>query len=317
MRRALAVVLLAALVAPVHTSAAERAVTLVVSTPAGAGVDRIARLFAERLAPLLDRPVVVENRPGAAGRLATEHVAKATADGSVLLVTTGSSVIDLAFHPGMRPNAVDDLAAVSPLVIDQPVLVVPAASPITDLEALVARARAAPDGVSFAAVGPLSTMRVVGELFKQRTGTALLAVPYRGEADALRALLARDVDLGVISMSSAQPLLEAGTLRALGVASDRRSPQLPAVPTLAEAGIAGVGADIWYGLFAPAGTPVPVVAALAQAAAQIAAQPEYRRAIESGGLRAVSSTPGAFLASLRAELERYRDLAATSKLKLD
>ena len=309
-----------ALVAAAGSAAApfgDRPITIVVSTPPGGGVDRIARLFGERLERSVGRNVIVENRPGAAGRIATDHVARAAGDGDTLLLTTGSSIIDLAFHPALKPNAIDDLVPVSLLVIDQPVLLVLPSSPADGVRTLVTRARATPGAMSFAAVGPLSTMRIVGELFQLRTGSMLLPVPYKGEADVMRALIARDVDMAFVSMSTAQPFIEAGTVRALAVASDRRSPRLADVPTFAEAGVPDVEANIWYGLFAPGGTPLATTAALAQAASEITNEARYRSTIESTGLRPVTSAPADFGSMLRGELVRYRKVIGDAKLKVD
>ncbi|MEP7062326.1 MAG: tripartite tricarboxylate transporter substrate binding protein [Betaproteobacteria bacterium] len=288
-----------------HAQFGDRPVTLVVGSSPGGGVDRTARLLAPELAGQLHQNVIVENRAGAGTRLASEYVAKSAPDGRTLLFTTGESTIDLAFDPQATPNILKDLVPVSLVAVCQMLLVINASLPVRDVTELLARARAAPGKLNYSTAGVKTTMHLVGALFAQRTGTDIVHIPYKGTMPALAALMARDVDMTYASLPSALPFVESGRLRALAVAGSRRSSLMPDVPTLAESGVTGVQANIWYGLLAPAGTPADIVDALARAVNAASRSADYRQSLATMGEEPSPGTPAAFGELLQDDVSKY------------
>jgi tripartite-type tricarboxylate transporter receptor subunit TctC len=299
---------------PAAGALTERPVTLVLAAAAGGGIDRTARLLAQRLAVQWHRNVIVDNRPGGSGRIAADVVAKAPPDGDTLLMTPGGVTIDLANDPLQRPNILRDLVPVSRIAVCQILFVVNPALPVRDARELVARARAAPGTLNYASSGVLSTMRLVGELFKQRTGTDIVQIPFKGEVQELTAVINGNVDLAIVTLPSALSFVNAGQVRALAIASRERSPLMPAVPTLAEAGIDGVEADVWYALLAPAGTPDATVEAIARDVAAVSAIAAYRQTLAAMGAVPAPTSPDALGAMLRAEVGRYREIIVAARI---
>jgi tripartite-type tricarboxylate transporter receptor subunit TctC len=295
----------------------DRPVTLVVGSSPGGGVDHTARLLALELADQLRQSVIVENRAGAGTRLASEYVAKAAPDGRTLLFTTGESTIDLAFDPQATPNILRDLVPVSLVAVCQMLLVVNAAMPVRDVTELLARARAAPGKLNYSTAGVKTTMHLVGALFAQRTGVDIVHIPYKGTVPALTALVARDVDMTYASLPSVLPFVESGKLRALAVAGSRRSPLLPDVPTLAESGVQGVQANIWYGLLAPAGTPADVIDALARAVNAASSSADYRQSLAAMGGEPSPGTPAAFGELLRDDVRKYGAVIKAARIRAE
>jgi tripartite-type tricarboxylate transporter receptor subunit TctC len=295
----------------------DKPLTLVVGSAPGGGVDRTARLLALELAAVLHQSVIVDNRAGAGTRLAGEYVVKSAADGRTLLFTTGESTIDLAFDPQATPNILKDLVPVSLVATCQMLLVVNAALPVRDVEELLARARAAPGKLNYSTAGVKTTMHLVGALFAQRTGAAVVHIPYKGTVPALTALLAQDVDMAYASLPSALPFVESGRLRALAVADSHRSALMPDVPTLAESGVAGVEANIWYGLLAPVGTPADVVDALARAVNDVSRSADYRKSLAAMGAEPAAGTPAAFGALLRDDVSKYHAVIKSARIRAE
>jgi tripartite-type tricarboxylate transporter receptor subunit TctC len=283
----------------------QRPITLIVGSSPGGGVDRTARVFAQKLTDYFHQPVVVENRAGAGTRLAGDVVSKAAADGLTLLFTTGESTIDLAFDPRATPNILQDFAPVSLIAICQMLLVVNAATPVHSVQELLARSRAAPGKLNYSTAGVKTTMHLVGALFAMRTGADIVHIPYKGTVPALSALVARDVDMTYTSLPSALPFVEAGKLRALAVAGNVRSPLMPDIPTMAQSGVEGVEANIWYGLLAPAGTPTEVVETISRAVREVSRAPDYQQNLAAMGVEPAPTTPAAFADMLRDEVAKY------------
>jgi tripartite-type tricarboxylate transporter receptor subunit TctC len=245
----------------------DRPVTLVVGAAAGGGIDLDARLVAPRLAVALGRPVVVENRPGAGTRMARDYVARAQPDGATLLVTTAGAMIDDALRAkdgGPRLEPVSTIATTAVLLVVRPSL------PVANVAGLVALARRRPGVLNFSSSGIGTIGHLAGEAFKARAGVDIVHVPYKGASPSAAALVAGEVDLSFASVPAVRAFVDAGRLRALAVLSAHRSPLVPDVPTLAEADVPGVEAELWYGVFAPPGTPKAVVDTLARAIMAIA-----------------------------------------------
>ncbi len=314
---ALVAVVFIAAAAAAEAQPASKTVTLVVAQSPGGGVDRTARLLAPRLADYLHVPVVVENRDGGGTRIASDAVARAAPDGNTLLFTTGESTIDLAFDPKAKPNVLRDLTPVTTIAIVNMLMVVNTSMPVYDVQSLVARAREKPGQLNYATAGNKTTMHLVGELFKARTGTDIVHIPFKGTLPSLTAVVAGNVEIAYASLSSAQPFLQSGRLRALAVASDKRSPLMPDVPTLAESGVDGAQADIWYGVLAPAATPRETVERLADAIAEISRAPEYRKSLADMGEVPVTATPAVFDKMLRDEVARWSAIIQAARIQAE
>ncbi len=290
-------------------------ITLTVAAVPGGAVDHVARLLGRQLEADFGRPVVVENRAGGGSRIAADAVAKAAPDGNALLVTTGTSAIDVAFYPDVHPNILTDFVPVARLATGTLVFVVRVSSQLRTAQDIVARARAAPGALSYGTVNVQSTQFLVGELFKLGTQTQMTQIPYKAEAAIMAAIAAGDLDFGIVGIGTAMPMIQAGMVRPIAVAGDSRAAVLPEVPTLAESGVRIVTLGQWYGLLAPAGTPAPVVDALARSAARAGESPEYRRSLEAIGLEVGSGTPAQFASFLQSEVVKIRDIIAAAHLR--
>ena len=314
-RRAVLALAAVPMLVGIPAQAAKPVLRLVVAAAPGGGIDRMARLLAQRFEADLHRSVVVENRPGGGNRIALGEIVQAGPGGDTLLVTTGASTIDLAFDANARPNIVDDATPVALVAASQLVFLVGARSSMRSVGDLVARARAAPGVLDYGSVNVQSTQRVAGELFKLATRTDIVQIPYRSEIANIAALVAGDIDVAIVTLASSLPMIRAGEVRPLAVSSAARARALPDVPTLAEAGVAGVTLESWCGLFAPRGTPEETVASLADAVQRAGASPEYRAALASMGEELRPGSPAAFAAMLKTELARYREVIDTAHLR--
>lgn len=285
----------------------DRPITLVVGAAAGGGIDVTARLMAPRLATALRHPVVVENRPGAGTRMARDFVARAQPDGATLLVTTAGAMIDDALRSGSgelpRLEPVSTIAATSMLVVVRPSL------PVVDVGGLVALARRRPGILNFSSSGVGTIGHLAGEAFKARAGVDIVHVPYKGASPSAAALVAGEVDMTFASVPAVRAFVDAGRLRALAVLGARRSPIVPKLPTLAEAGVQGVEAELWYGVFAPPGTPRDVVDRLARAVIAIARDPAFARDLATLGAEPFVTTPAELAQRVRDDTSHWAAVA--------
>ena len=295
----------------------ERAITLVVGFAPGGGVDANARLLADALSRHFGQPVIVENRPGAGSKIASNRVAKAAPDGYTLLVTTAAVTIDMAASANAGVDGTADFAPVSTMSTSPMILVVDPALPVHDVRQLIERAKAKPGALNYASSGNGTTPHLYAELFKLRTGTRIVHVPYKGTAPALAGLLAGDVQMSFAPATSVLPYVKTGQLRALATTGSARFALLPEVPTMKEAGVAGAEADVWYGMLAPAGTPPKVVATIASAIAQVSHTTDFRKRLESLGAEPKTTTPAAFRSLLRREIDRWAEVERTARINPD
>ena len=311
-------------VARAQESWPSRPVRLVIPfTPAGT-TDLVGRLAAELLGPRLGQQIVVENRPGAGGNVAGEHVARSEPDGHTLLLTTiGTGAINFAVYGERRPYKPGDLAAVGLLVRVPNVLLVANALPVRTVAELVALSKQRPGGLNYGTAGIGTSPHVCGELFKMMTGAQMTHVPYRGSAPMLTELIAGRVDAGMDNIPSALGFIRDGKIRAIATTGAQRSAVLPEVPTLDEAGVKGFEATAWFGVLAPAATPRPIVARLGREVDAVAKDPAFRRRMEELGADLPrltpdgGTTPEAFEAFLRVEREKWADVARRSGAKVD
>jgi tripartite-type tricarboxylate transporter receptor subunit TctC len=307
--------LLLAMVAHGYAVAAypEKPLRLVVPfTPAGA-TDLLARLTGEQLGTRLGQSVVIENKPGAGANLGAELVSRAAPDGYTMLMGPASVyAISATLYPKLNYDLVRDLAPVS-LVANVPhVLLANNDLPVKSLSGLIAQAKARPGEWNIASQGSGTVSHLEAELLKSMAGIDLLHVPYRGSAPAILDLIGGRVQLMFDSIASALPHLRGGKLRAIAVATRVRSPLLPDVPTLDEAGLKGYSAHSWLGLFVPAGTPPDVIERLQNALAASLKDPSVRDKFVAAGFEPKASTSAEFAALVREEIEKWRPVVKMS-----
>ena len=295
---------------------AGRAVRIVVGFPPGGGADALARAIQAPLAERLKGSVIVENRPGAGGLLATEVVAKSPADGYTLyLATPGSFTI----WPNLRKlnyNPATDFAPVSVLVTMPNVLVVTPSAPYKNVQELIATAKAAKPELTYASGGNGTIGQIAGEQFLMMAGIKMQHIPYKGTAPALT-----DVMAGIVPMTFSDPSVrthvESGRLRALAVTTTKRSPQFPDLPTVAESGIPDFEVMNWYGVVAPAATPKAVVDTLNKALVEVMQIPSVRDSLGKAGMDATSSTPDEFGALMARERAKWGTLIQKAGIRVD
>jgi len=309
---ALAVVVIGWLVAAVPGHAQDypaKPVTIIVPFSAGGATDLSARAIAQLLTKQLGQPFVVDNKAGASGMIGMGLVARAAPDGYTL-GWGGNSPMTVSPHLAKAPpyDPRKAFAPVSLAAISSWVLTTTPQLPVNSVAELVARAKANPGKLTIGSSGNGSAPHLLGELFKGAAGIELLHVPFKGEIDGVNAMLGNNVDMMFTSTSTAAPQVKAGKLKGLAVTTPKRDPAVPQLPTVAEAGQPDLTFEIFFGLVAPAGTPVPVVAKLAAAMRQAVADPSYRETMERGGIVATSSTPEEFAALLKRHNDRWLDI---------
>ncbi|KQP17138.1 4-oxalomesaconate tautomerase [Pseudorhodoferax sp. Leaf265] len=294
--------------------AARKPLTLIVPTSAGGGNDTMARIIAAKLAPLLGQEVLVDNRAGANGAVASEYVAAAEPDGQTLMF---GYVATHAMNPALQKLGYDPVADFAPvgLVGSSPTLmVVHPGVPARDVPSLVAALRAAPGRYGYASAGDGTPPHFAAALFQLATGTTMVGSSYEGAAPAIADTASGRVQLMFPSLFTASPFVHSGRLRALAVAGAQRLPSLPEVPTLAEAGIAGVELTQWYGLFAPARTPADRVETLNRALNQVLADPAVVALFERNGARVEAGPPQMLGDRVRTDLARWQAVVAQGGL---
>jgi tripartite-type tricarboxylate transporter receptor subunit TctC len=279
-------------------------VRLVVGFPPGGGNDLLARILAEGLAAAFGQPFIVENRPGGSGVIAIEAVRRAAPDGQTLLIGPSSGMtVNPVLLPNVTYDPLRDFEAIGIIGSFPLLVVVNPSNPARDLAGLIAQAKARPGQVTYASAA--SSFQIATEIFAAAAGVSLLHVPYRGSAPAVQAVLSNEVTLTFGDVAAVLPLIGAGQLRALAISTPQRSPALPDVPTVAEAGVPGYGLALWSALFAPRGTPGAVTARLQAELARLAAQPAFRERLRALGVEAVGSTGEELAATIRTELEAF------------
>jgi tripartite-type tricarboxylate transporter receptor subunit TctC len=292
-------------------------VRIMVGASPGGGTDIIARLLAEKLAETFKQPFVVENRPGASNTIAADITAKAAADGTTLLLATNTAQAIAPHLLKLGYDPIKDLAPVSLIIVVPNVIVMNTAVPASSVKELVALMKAKPDSFSFGSSGTGSTQHLAGEAFKLATGTVATHVPYKGSSQALADLVGGQIQLNFDTTSSAMSFIRSGKVKVLAVMTPKRSAELPDVPTLAEAGYPGVEMSTWYGLYATAGTPKPVIDRLHAELARIVKLPDVQARLASLGGEIGALTTEQFAAFARTDYERAGKLIRDAKVKID
>jgi len=289
---------------------------MVVGFTPGGGVDINARLLAARLTELLGQQVIVENKPGAGTNIANEFVARSAPDGYTLLFNSSAFAINLALYQN-PPYSLRDFVGVAVFSESTNLLVVSASLPAKSLQEVVALARERPGALNYSSAGAGTSQHLAGELFKLRTGTDIVHVPYKGSAPALAALVAGEVQMSFANTVAINQHVRSGRLRALAVAGAKRAGLMPEVPTMKEAGVEGVEVPLWFGLLAPAATPREIVRTLAAAVAKAASSPDMRKRLLEQGADPVGSTPEEFNRQLREEVTRWAEVVKVSGARAD
>jgi len=283
----------------------------------GGGLDIIGRVVADRMTKIIGQSVIVENRAGAGGNIASEYVARAPADGYTLLETTNNHNINAFIYknPGYNPRR--DFVAVTQLTEAPSVIVAGAQTSYRSLKDLIAAARAQPGKIAYASGGSGQPTHIAGEMFKKTANIDLVHVPYKGGGPATLDLVAGQVPVGISALPSVTPHIQDGKLRALAVTSDKRWPTLPDTPSVAESGYPGYRHMTWIGILAPTGTPAAIIARLNKDIAAVLASVDVRQRIITLGAEPVASSAAEFDAMLKAEYEATAKLVSEIGLKVD
>jgi tripartite-type tricarboxylate transporter receptor subunit TctC len=280
-------------------------VRIVVPFAAGGAVDLLARLTAAKMAEGFGQPVVVENRVGAGGNLGTDVVAKAAADGHTILLTTNGLAISPALYKKLPFDAARDFVPVTQLVASHLLLVASPKFPVASAAELISAAKAKPGQLNYGSTGVGNPLHLTMELLKLSAGIDLVAVPYQGDAPLNTALMSGQVEVAIVPFSTALPLIKAGRIRALAVASARRVPALPDVPTIAEGPLPGFESSSWQGFFVPAKTPRDAVDAIHRETVKALNAADVRERLAAIGVDIVGSTPAEFEARFKDDLARF------------
>ena len=295
----------------------DRLIKIVVPTSAGGGNDAMARIVGSRLAERLKQPVIIDNKPGGNGAIATEFVAKAPADGYTLIF---GYIATHGINPALSKvnyDPVKDFAPIAEIAEAQGVLVVHPAVKASTVAELIALAKAKPATLTYASAGNGTAPHVSGELFKQLAGIDMLHVPYKGSGPAVTDTLAGQTQVMFPSIVAANQFIKAGKLRALAVTGSKRSPLYPSLPTVAEAGVPGFQITQWYGFFAPAKTPPAVVDRLNKEIVAIMNEPDTKKKFADLGADIVTNTPAEFGKFVQAEVVRWGKFIKEAKITAD
>jgi tripartite-type tricarboxylate transporter receptor subunit TctC len=294
-----------------------RPIRVIVPFSPGGAVDGPTRAVAQELSKRLNQQVVIDNRPGAGATIGSEAVAKAAPDGYTLLLASQTNAISATLYTKLSFNPIDDFVPISLIGREPGVLVVHPSLPAKTVKELVDLARAQPGRIDYASSGNGSGQHLFAAQFLAMAGVKMNHVPYRGSGQATTDLIGGVVVMGMPGLAGMLPHIKSGKLRALAVTSERRSPQLPDVPTMIEAGIPGYSAYVWLGLLAPKGTPGSIVERLNREVLAALDTPEVKGYMANASIEALGSTPAEFGAFFRAERDNWARVIRESGAKLD
>lgn len=316
LKRAAAIVLLAAPTLALAQAYPSKAVTVIIPFPPGGPTDVLGRIVVQRLSEKLGQPFVVENKPGASGMIGATQVAKAAPDGYTILINASLHVINPSLYPKMQHDPIKDFVPVSQIADVPMVLVVNRTNPAKNLKDVIAQAKKTP-GMTFASSGNGTAPHLAGEAFNVATGLKLTHVPYKGSAPALTDIVGGHVTMMFDPVASSTPFIQSGRLRPIAVTTAKRVPTMPNVPTMAEAGLPGYEISTWYGVWAPANTPKDIVDKLSGEIAKLVKEPEISKRIMQLGSLPVGSTPAQFAAYNRSEQVKFDKIVKQSGAKID
>ncbi len=291
-----------------------RPVKIIVPFGAGGPTDVYARAIGEELRKSLHQPFVMENRPGAGTTIGTDFVAKSPPDGYTLLMVSGTQAVNETLYAHKQYQLMRDLVPVAPLIDTDLVLVVHPSVPAKTLGELLALARAKPGTINYGSSGPGSNYHMAGELLKNLAGVDIVHVPYKGSTGARNDILGGQIQMLFDSVPTMAPMIKAGLVRPLGTTGKTRSPILPDVPTIAEAGVAGFNATLWVGFMAPAGTPQPIVDKLSQEITKILSRPDIKEAWEKTGATPITMTQTDFKVFMDGQVAKWANVIKANNI---
>lgn len=304
--------------APDSAKYPSRAVKVLVPFSPGGGIDILARTTGQRLSDKWGVPVVVENRTGASGNIGTQAAASSPADGYTLLMTANTIAMAPSLFPNVRFDPNKDFVPISKLALGSLALVATPSLPAKNFQDVVALAKAAPGKINYSSPGVGTPHHLAMELVKQRAGIDLQHVPYKGSAGALTDLVSGQVSVGFMPIHQILPQAQAGQLRLLAAGGLQRSLVTPDTPSLAEAsGLQDVDVDMWYGVYAPAGTPNDIVEKLNRDMVEVLAMPAVRSALEKQGLTAISSSPAELGELTRRDFDRWQAVIKSANIRAE
>jgi tripartite-type tricarboxylate transporter receptor subunit TctC len=295
----------------------DRPIRLILGFPTGGPTDISARIVASQMEKALGQPVIVENKPGAGSNIGTEAAARAKPDGYTLFIGTIANTTNMSLYKNLNYNIERDFIPITQFMSSPSILVVNPALPIHNLQELIAYAKANPGKLTYASSGAGGSPHMAGEMLRLRTGIDILHVPYKGAAPALTDVVGGTVSMGFKTANGTLPSIESGKLRAIAVAGKERMPQLPNVPTLIELGIPDFEVSSWNGLFAPAGTPQPIIDRLTAATIPALQSPAIRKQFIDLGSVPVGSTPAEFKQYVHNEVVKWAQVAKAANVKID
>jgi tripartite-type tricarboxylate transporter receptor subunit TctC len=292
-----------------------RPIRLIVPFPPGGAADILARLIGGKVSEQMGQPVIVENRPGAGGTLGADAAAKSPPDGLTILHNTNGAAIAPALYRALPFDAAKDFTPVTQIVASNLVLVASPKSGIASVKELLSRARANPGQLNYGSSGPGNPLQLTMEMLKHAAGADIVAVPFRGDGQIHTALIAGEIEVAVIPLAAAVPLIQEGRLTALAVTGPKRSEPVANVPTVAEAAdLPGFASAGWQGWFVPAGTPAVIVERIRNEVAKAIALPEINERLRSMAYEPVGSTPADFDAYFKAEVIKFTNIVADAKI---
>ena len=313
---ALAGAALLAFAAAAQAAWPEKPVRLMVGFAPG-GSDIGGRIIAQKLQEMWGQPIVVDNKPGAAGNIAADAVAKAAPDGYTMLLFVNSYTINTSVYKGLAWDAVRDFAPVGRYTLSPMVVVVNPSLPAKSLKEMTDYAKANPGKLFFGSAGSGTAPHLVGELYAIRTGAQITHVPYKGSAPSVTGIVAGDVQLSFAASSSVAAFIKDGRLRPLAVTTARRDPQFPDLPTVQEAGIPDFDAEIWYALVMPAKTPQAIIRKVSGDLKTVLDDPDVQAKLRQNGLEPAWLGPEDTAALIRRDVARWKDVASRINLQLD
>ncbi len=295
----------------------DRPLKLIVPFSAGGTVDAVARTLGTQLALQLNTPVVIENVPGAGGSLATQRVVKSAPDGYTLLFTTPNHTINPALNDKLPFDTAKDLTPISLVAQIPELLIAHAQQPYTDLAGLVKYATHNPDKLSYASAGNGTLPHVTMEMLLQKLNLKVQHIPYKGAAPALNDVLSGVVPLKFDTIATSAGHIKAGRIKPLAIASLKRSPLMPEVPTIAESGLPGYQGILWMGILAPAGTPRDIIETVHQQLRNVLRDPALLKRLEADGVEPVGTSPAEFDKLISTELRQWAELVKRANIKAE
>ena len=306
-------------IASAQTSPAypSKAIRMIVPYAAGGGTDIMARIIATQLSNTWGVSVVVENKPGASGIPGNDIVAKAAPDGYTILVGITAMLQTVALYPKLPYDVMKDFAPVSQLALSADFLMVPRSSPANTLQDFIAMAKANPGKYNYGTYGNGTSSHMHGELLKMAAGIEVTAVPYKGAAPEINDLLGGQLTAAFVDVTSATPHLKSDKIKILAITGNQRHPAVPEVKTMGELGLNGFEANGWFSVFAPGGTPKPIVDKLSAEIQKIVRAPELNSRLVGMGLKPVGGTPEELAAVMTRDLPRWSKIVRDAKITLD